>query len=131
MKRTILVLVLSLISFSCLTSVCLSQDEKAAEAKKMKIVEMKAKGQLIPHPETNDIKILTDDYKTLTIPLDKTTRIEVTVKGTLDFMAEEAFLKLPKGEITYTMVDGKPVAIKVTYSSGETWKMEPPKPPEE
>lgn len=46
-------------------------------------------------------------------------------------MSQEADLKLPKGEITYTEVDGKFVATRVIYTCGETWNMEPSKPKEE
>jgi len=59
------------------------------------------------------------------------TRIEASVKGSLNFLSQEAELKLPRGEVTYTEIDGKFVATRVTYTSGETWNMEPPKPKEE
>ena len=49
----------------------------------------------------------------------------------MDDMSKETEIKLPRGEVTYTVVDGKPVATRITYSSGETWKMEPPKPRED
>ena len=46
-------------------------------------------------------------------------------------IAKEAEIRLPKGEVTYTIIDGKPVATRITYTSGETWNMEPPKPRED
>ncbi len=75
--------------------------------------------------------MLTEKYETITVLVNDKTRIDASVKGTLDYMATEAELKLPKGEITYTEVDGKFVATRVTYTSSEKWTMEPPKPKED
>ncbi len=104
-------------------------EEKAA--KKAAPLEWKVKGELIPHPDTGDIKVLTENYEALTFGVDKNTKITANVKAKVKEMAMEGEFKLPKGEVTYTFVDGKPVATKVTYGSGETWKMEPPKPKED
>jgi len=104
----------------------------AEEGKKEKApAPLRVKGELIPHLDSKDIKVLTENYETVTVMVNDKTRIEVSVKGTMEFMSQEAELKLPKGEVTYTEVDGKPVATRITYTSGETWNMEPPKPKEE
>ena len=104
----------------------------AEEGKKEKgPAPLRVKGELIPHPDSKDIKVLTENYDTVTVMVTDKTRIEPSVKGTLDYLSQEAELKLPKGEVTYTEVDGKPVATRVTYTSGEVWKMDTPKPKEE
>ncbi len=104
----------------------------AEEEKKEKgPAPLRVKGNLIPHPESKDIKVLTENYETVTVIVNDKTRINASVKGNLDYMSQEAGLKLPQGEVTYTEVDGKFVATGVTYTSSETWKMEPPKLPEE
>jgi hypothetical protein len=105
--------------------------EEAKEGKKEKAAPLRARGGLIPHPETNDVKVLLENYDTLVITVNEKTRVEASVKAKLDDMAKEAELRLPKGEVTYTVVDGKPVATRITYGSNETWKMEPPKPRED
>lgn len=105
--------------------------QEAKGEKQEKAAPLRIRGDLIPHPDSNDVKVLTEKYDTLVIIVDEKTRIEASVKATMDAMAKEAELKLPKGEVTYTIVDGKPVATRITYSSGETWNMEPPKPKEE
>ncbi len=74
---------------------------------------------------------MTEDFQTFTMPLAKGVRIDVTVRGKLEDMAIENTVRLPNGEITYTLMDGKPVVTRITYNSGETWKMEEPKPPSE
>ncbi len=99
--------------------------------KKEKAEALKAKGDLIPHPEDNNVKILTSDYQTVEVEVTNKTAIEAVVKAKLPDMGAEAEFNLPKGEVTYTMVDGKPVATKITYTSRETWKLQPPKPKEE
>ena len=128
MKRMILILSLTLILISLIPSICLAQEE---EEKKVKLLEWKVRGQLIPHPDKNDVKVMTDDFQTFTFPLMKGARIEVTTRGKLEDMAKEAEGRLPKGEVTYTIIDGKPVATRISYTSGETWKMEEPKPRED
>ena len=77
------------------------------------------------------MKVLTENYETETITVTEKTRIDATVRGKLEYMGVEAESNLPKGEVTYIIVDGKPVATRITYTSRETWKMEPPKPREE
>ena len=128
MKRIIITLCMLAVGFVLVSSSMFA----AEEGKKEKApAALKVKGELIPHPESNDVKVLTENYETVTVIVNDKSRIDATVKGTLDYMAQEAELKLPKGEITYTEVDGKFVAQRVTYSSGETWKMDKPVPKEE
>ncbi len=122
-----LILTLTLVLISLLTSLSFAQEEE----KKVKLLEFKIKGQLVAHPEKNEIKVMTDDFQTFSMPLNKGARIDVTTRGKLEEMAKENEIRLPNGEITYTLMDGKPVVTRITYSSGETWKMEEPKPREE
>ncbi len=103
--------------------------EEKKEGKKEKA--LKAKGELIPHPEENDVKVLLENYETITVTVTDKTKIEASVKSKLDNMAKEAEFKLPKGEVTYTIVDGKPVATRITYGSGAVWNFVPPQPKEE
>ena len=126
MKRMVLILTLTFVLITVLTSFGFAQEEKKA-----KPVEFKIKGQLIAHPEKNEIKVMTDDFQTFIMPVNKGARIDATVRGKLEEMAIENTMRLPNGEITYTLIDGKPVVTRITYSSGETWKMEDPKPREE
>ena len=128
MKRTILILSVTVIAVVVLSSLCLAQE---GAAKKVKALEWKVKGQLIPHPDKNEIKIMTDDFQVFIMPVNKGASIDVTIKGKLKDLALENEIRLPNGEVTYTFIDGKPVITKITYSSGETWTMEPPKPKEE
>ena len=127
MKRTMLILSLTLILISLLTSLGFAQEEE----KKVKLLEFKIKGQLIAHPDKNQIKVMTEDFQTFIMPVNKGARIDATVRGKLEEMAKENTMRLPNGEITYTLIDGKPVVTRITYSSGETWNMEEPKPREE
>ena len=128
MKRIIITLGMLAVGLMFLSSPLLA----AEEAKKEKApAPLRVKGELIPHPDSKDIKVLTENYETITVLVNDKTRIEPAVKGSLDYLSQEAELKLPKGEITYTEVDGKLVATRVTYVSGEVWKMETPKPKEE
>ena len=125
MKRVILIVSLVLaipvfLSFSLYS---------AEEGKKAKEQALKARGDLIPHLDSKDIKVLTENYETITVIVNDKTQILSTVRGKLDDMEKEAEFNLPKGEVTYIMVDGQPVATRVTYNSRETWNMEPPKPP--
>lgn len=108
-----------------------SPAQEAKEGKQEKVAPLRIRGDLIPHPDSNDVKVLTEKFDTLVIIVDGKTRIEASVKAKMDDMAKEAAIKLPRGEVTYTIVDGKPVATMITYSSGETWNMEPPKPRED
>jgi hypothetical protein len=105
--------------------------QEAKEGQQEKAAPMRIKGDLIPHPDSSDVKVLTEKFETLVIIVDEKTRIEASVKAKIDDMAKEAAFRLPKGEVTYTVVDGKPVATRITYSSGETWDMQPPKPRED
>lgn len=122
MKRSILILSLILVSISLIAYLAVAQEEK-----KVKPLEWKVKGQLIPHPGNNDIKVMTGDYQIVTAPLSKGTRIEFTARGKLEDMAIEAERGLPDGEVTFTVIDGKAVVTKISYTSGARWKMEPPK----
>ncbi len=126
MKRTMLILSLTVVLITLLTSLSFAQEEK-----KVKPVEFKIKGQLIAHPDKNEIKVMTEDYQTFILPINKGARIDVTTRGKIEEMAKENTIRLPNGEITYTLMDGKAVVTRITYTSGETWKMEEPKPREE
>jgi hypothetical protein len=105
--------------------------EEGSEGKKAASAEKKIKGDLIPHPGDGDVKVLTAEFEAETIIVNDKTRIDASIKANLEDMSKESEFNLPKGEITYTIVDGKPVATRITYTSRETWKMEPPKPREE
>ena len=128
MKKIITTLCMLALGFAFASSPLFAADE----AKKEKApAPLRVRGELIPHPDTKDIKVLTENYETVTVLVNEKTRIEPSVKGSLEYLGQEAEGRLPKGEITYTEVDGKLVATRVTYTSGETWKMDPPKPREE
>ena len=129
MKRKLLILSVSVIALAVFASLCLAQEE--GEKKKVKALEFKIRGQLIPHPDKNEVKVMTDDFQVFIMPVNKGATVEVTVKGKLADLAVENEVRLPKGEVTYSFIDGKPVITKITYPSGETWTMEPPKPREE
>jgi len=129
LKRIVLIVCLAVFIPVCLAASLWA--EGAKEGAKEKAAPLRVRGELIPHPESNDVKVLMENYDTLVITVNDKTRIEASVKAEINDMAKEAEIKLPRGEITYTIVDGKPVATRITYSSGETWKMEPPKPRED
>ena len=82
-KRTLIIILCTVISICLFTSLCLAQEE----GKKVKPIEFKIRGQLIPHPETKDVKVMTEDFQSFTMPLDKGVRIEVTTRGKLEDMA--------------------------------------------
>ncbi len=130
MKRIIITLCMLAVGFMLVSSSMFAAEKEKKEKEKGPAA-LKVKGELIPHPDSNDIKVLTENYETVTVIVNDKTQINATVKGKLDYMAQEAELKLPKGEVTYTEVDGKPVAQRVTYSSGEKWKMDKPVPKED
>ncbi len=125
MKRLILIVSLALVIPVFLSFSLYSAEEGKKEKKK----EEKARGNLIPHADTKDVKVLTDNYETITVKITDKTQILPSVRGKLEDMEKEAEFNLPKGEVSYTIVDGQPVATRVTYTSRETWTMEPPKPP--
>ena len=125
MKRLILIVSLVLV-----IPVFLSFSLYSAEKEK-KDKGTKVRGNLIPHLESKDIKVLTENYETITVIVNEKTQILPSVQGKLEDMEKEAELNLPKGEVTYTIVDGQPVATRVTYTSREKWKMAPPKPKED
>ncbi len=126
MKRMVLILSLTLILISLLTSLGFAQEEKKAKP----VEQLKIKGQLIAHTNQNEVKVMTDDFQTLTIPLKKGARIDATIRVKLEDITQENETRLPTGEVTYEIIDGKPVATRVSYSSGRVWKIEPPKPEE-
>ena len=128
MKRAILIVSLALVIPVVLSFSLYSAEEGK---KKDKDKGTKVRGNLIPHMESKDIKVLTENYETITVIVNDKTRIEPSVQGNLEDMEKEAEFNLPKGEVTYTLVDGQPVAQRVTYSSKAKWKMTPPKPKED
>ena len=125
MKRLILIVSLALV-IPVFLSFSLYSPEKEKKDKGTKV-----RGNLIPHLESKDIKVLTENYETITVIVNEKTQILPSVQGKLEDMEKEAELNLPKGEVTYTIVDGQPVATRVTYTSREKWKMQPPKPKED
>ena len=128
MRRLLFVLcILTVVSVFCSSLVMAAEEGK--DGKKAAAPEKKIKGDLIPHPESGDIKVLTENYETETMVVNDKTRIEATVRAKLPDMGAEAEYNLPNGEVTYIIVDGKPVATRITYTSRETWNQEPPKPP--
>ncbi len=128
MKRIIISFWMLAIGFLLVSSPLLA----AEEVKKEKApAPLRVRGELIPHTDTKDIKVLLENYETVTVLVNEKTRIEPAVRGSLEYLAQEAELRLPRGEITYTEIDGKLVATRVTYNSNETWKMDEPKPREE
>ena len=128
MRRILFVAcLLAVVAVFCSTLAIPAEEGKKDKKEKA----LKAKGSLIPHPDEKDVKVLTDDYETIVVTVDSKTAIQASVKAKLPDMGAEAEFNLPKGEVTYVIVDGKAVATKITYSSRETWKMEPPKPKED
>jgi hypothetical protein len=85
----------------------------------------KVKGTIIYNPEKNYVKVVSKDYKTVTIYLDKGTKLEATVGAKTKDLANEkdsqGRVNLPAGTVTYTMKDGKPVAKKISYKSKAKW----------
>jgi len=69
MKRKLLILSVSVIALAVLTSLCLAQEE--GEKKKVKALEFKIRGQLIPHPDKNEVKVMTDDFQVFVMPVNK------------------------------------------------------------
>lgn len=122
--------VLAVVSVFC-SSLVMAAEEGKEGKKAEKKSEKKMKGDLIPHSDTGDIKVLTENYETETMVVNEKTNITATVKAKLDDMGKEAEFNLPKGEVTYTIIDGKPVATRITYTSRETWNLVPPKPKED
>jgi hypothetical protein len=133
MKRLLVIAcVLAVVTVFC-SSLILAADEakEGKEGKKAASAEKKMRGDLIPHAESSDVKVMTENYEIETVMVNEKTRIESTVRAKLVDMEKEAEFNLPKGEVTYTIVDGKPVATRIIYTSRETWNLEPPKPKEE
>ena len=128
MKRWMLIVSLVLVIPVFLSFSLYSAEEGK---KKDKDKGTKVRGNLIPHMESKDIKVLTENYETITVIVNEKTQILPSVQGKLEDMEKEAELNLPKGEVTYTIVDGQPVATRVTYTSRAKWKMQPPKPKED
>ena len=108
---TLLFACLIMVSFVAL---CLAEEKKKPAA---------AKGQIILNQEKNYVKVLTKDYKTVTVYLDKDTKVEAIVKATIKDLAKDQ-TKLPGGTVTYTMKDGKAVAKKITYKARAKWAIE-------
>ena len=106
--------------------VFLSQPMYAAEEKKLAPMEWKVKGELIYHPDKNDVKVMTESYETITMSVDDNTSFTASVKAKPEDMAKETGLR--KGEVTFTVIDGKPVAKKITYTAGQRWEVSKPKP---
>jgi hypothetical protein len=91
-----------------------------AEEKKAK--EVKLKGMMVIHPETKDIKFVTEDYQYHTIYYNKKTKVTATVKAKISDLEKEMEQKrLPKGTVTYVIKDGKPVAKKTSFKSRAKW----------
>ena len=116
-----------IVSILCLVAVpvFLSQLLYAAEEKKTAPMEWKVKGEVIYHPNSNDVKVMTESYDTITMIVDYKTSIQASVKAKPEDMAKETGLR--KGEVTFTVIDGKPVAKKITYTAGQKWEVSKPK----
>jgi ABC-type Na+ efflux pump permease subunit len=107
MGKKIVISILAMLLVVSFISSGLCEEKKKAE---------KAKGMIILNQEKNYIKVLDEEYKTVTIYLDKKTKYEAVVKAKLkDFAQEKKESRLPKGTVTYKMKGGKPVATKVQY----------------
>jgi hypothetical protein len=110
---TVILAVLFVVSF---VSISLAEKKKKAT---------KVKGTIIYNPEKNYVKVVPKDYKTVTIYLDKGTKLEATVGAKTKDLANEkdsrGRVNLPKGAVTYTVKDGKPVAKKISYKSKAKW----------
>jgi len=84
--------------------------------------EVKVKGMIIIHPETGDVKVVTEDYQYHTIYFDKKTKVEATVKADAsDLENEIKGGEMPVGTVTFVINNGKPVAKKISYKSGIDW----------
>ena len=115
MKRTLTVLLV----FVFTMSVCLLAT--AQDKQKQKEMKLKAKHMVI-HPETGDIKVVTEDYQYYTIYYDKKTKVEAIINATTsDFANEMTQSALPSGTVSYVIKDGKPVATKISFKSGAEW----------
>ena len=75
--------------------VFLSQPMYAAE-KKLAPMEWKVKGELIYHPDKNDVKVMTESYETITMSVDDKTNIQAVVNAKPDDMAKETRLQKRK-----------------------------------
>ena len=116
-----------IVSILCLVAVpvFLSQPMYAAEGKKPAPMEWKVKGDVIYHPNSSDVKVMTESYETITMSVDDNTSFTASVKAKPEDMAKETGLR--KGEVTFTVIDGKPVAKKITYTAGQKWEVSKPK----
>ena len=83
--------------------------------------EKTIKGTLVIHPETKDVKVVTEDFQYHTIYFDKKTKVEATVKAKTSDLEKELKNRTPNGSVTYEIKDGKPVATKISFKSGEDW----------
>jgi ABC-type Na+ efflux pump permease subunit len=111
-KKIVISMVALLLAVSFISS-GFCEEKKKAE---------KAKGMIILNEEKNYIKVLDEEYKTVTIYLDKKTKYEAVVSAKIkDLAQEKGQSRLPTGTVTYTMKDGKPVAAKVQYKGREKW----------
>lgn len=108
MTKKALILTVAMLILINFTSLTLAEEEKKS---------IKVKGDIILNLDKNYIKVLDKNRKTVTIYLQKKTKLEAVVKAKLkDFARESEERSLPKGTVTYTIKDGKAVAQKITYT---------------
>lgn len=88
-----------------------------------KAEEKTVKGMIVLHEETGDIKIVTENYEYVTVHFDKKTKVEATVKASIEDLAQET-RRLPDGAVTFVMKDGKPVAKKISYKARANWAID-------
>ena len=114
MLKKITMILLVLVFVVSVSSLGLAAEKKAKE--------IKLKGMIVIHPETKDIKLVTEDYQYHTIYYNKKTKVEATVKAkTSDLEKEMKQSRLPKATVTYVIKNGKPVAKKISFKSRAKW----------
>jgi len=114
MLKKITMILLVLVFVVSVSSLGLAAEKKAKE--------IKLKGMIVVHPETKDIKLVTEDYEYHTIYYNKKTKVEATVKAkTSDLEKEMKQSRLPKATVTYVIKNGKPVAKKISFKSRAKW----------
>ena len=96
----------------------LAQDKKKKK-KGSGAPTQQVEGQIILHKDKMDVKVLKEDFTTITILYDKGTRFEVLARASDADLGQEE--RPPSGTVTYYMKDGKPVATKISYSPRANW----------
>ncbi|EFK97042.1 secreted protein [sediment metagenome] len=106
--------------WACLTSLAiifvLVSEGRSEDKAEEKIVS----GMIVVHEETGDIKVVTKNYEYVTVYFDKKSKVEATVKASMEDLAQETS-NLPNGTVIFVMENGKPVAKKISYKAKANW----------